>query len=166
MKIQSIKNNHKGNKVKLGNDVIEFDKNGVFEIEEAKKAKELIQKYPFLHEEGKAPKVKKSVEKPQTDKELERALNVATQKVTNLTKDLESKEKEVQAWKDQFEKASEGQVSGITGKDIETIIDISLAEEKEVYDLCKEAKYPVKEWEKLKGKELSVYFASKLLIKE
>ena len=111
MKIETSNKKFAGQSMRLGNETITFDKEGKFEVEK-ELAAELIEKYDFLYEEGKLPKLE--IEKVSDKADLE-TINDLKIKIEQHKATIDKKNKEIallkednQNWREIADKAMKG----------------------------------------------------------
>ena len=125
MKIETSNKKFAGQSMRLGNKEFTLDKDGKFEVEKELGA-ELIEKYDFLFEEGKLPKV---IEQKVSDTADLETINDLTIKIEQHKATIEKKNKEIallkednKNWREIAEKALKGEKSEtLTSKEIEKI---------------------------------------------
>ena len=91
MKIETSNKKFAGQSMRLGNETITFDNEGVFEVEK-ELGLELIEKYDFLFEEGKLPKPKEEKISDQADLETINDLKI---KIEQHKATIDKKNKEI-----------------------------------------------------------------------
>lgn len=119
MILETSNKKYAGNSIRLGNNEYTFNKEGKFEERDDKLAKELIEKYPFIWEEGKIEKPKVETKKA-SDPADQETINDLTIKLEMTKSTIESKNKKINElkeenalWRQKAGEAIQGKVENV-----------------------------------------------------
>jgi hypothetical protein len=172
MEIQTNVTTRFGTTKMICNNEVKWDDNGIAKVPNDV-GKEILNRHSdtiFL--KGNLPQ--KEVKIPEVgNEELKGKLKVALEKVDSLGEQLELEKKNVQNWKDEFDKLSSQKVEEggeviessvkLSEEDIKVVFEIAASNKQTLEETANDMKLPKEEWEEMNKNDLGLYIAKRVL---